>query len=127
MQVGTLVKPITDRAEIANPAVVKVAVNVRGDALYFSRSPIPYVRDGEEAAYLKHVGLYVFRREALFQFTAWGESSLEKAEKLEQLRFLEHGVAIRTALTTYESIPVDTAEDAERVRQVLSTTEGRQL
>jgi 3-deoxy-manno-octulosonate cytidylyltransferase (CMP-KDO synthetase) len=125
VRVGTLVTRIADPAEIANPGIVKVAVNLNGDALYFSRSPIPYCRDGAEIPYFKHIGLYVFRAEALFQYTAWGESSLERAEKLEQLRFLEHGVAIRTALTTHESIPVDTLEDAERVRQVLHHTEER--
>jgi 3-deoxy-manno-octulosonate cytidylyltransferase (CMP-KDO synthetase) len=124
VRVGTLVKRIEQEEEIANPGVVKVTVNLQGDALYFSRSPIPHVRGAERHRYLKHIGLYVFRRETLFQFTSWGESSLERAEKLEQLRFLEHGVPIRTSLTTYESIPVDTAEDAERVRRVLKEMEA---
>ena len=123
---GTLVKKISSAEELTNPGVVKVVIDAGGSAIYFSRSPIPYLRDGidigqwhEQHCYYKHIGLYVFQKDFLLQFSSWPESTLEQIEKLEQLRILHHGYKIKTAITSFDSIPVDTAEDAERVRQIL--------
>jgi 3-deoxy-manno-octulosonate cytidylyltransferase (CMP-KDO synthetase) len=125
-QVGTLIKEITSATDLTNPAVVKVVVGHDGRAIYFSRSPIPHYRDVPQAElwhthhkYYKHIGLYVYRRAILLQFAKWGECALERAERLEQLRFLDHNVPISTRVTRYDSIPVDTADDADRVRKFL--------
>jgi 3-deoxy-manno-octulosonate cytidylyltransferase (CMP-KDO synthetase) len=129
IRVGTLVKKITSAEEIKNPSVVKVVLDINGNGIYFSRSPIPHMRDVEnidrwhqQFIYYKHIGLYVFRKDFLLEYASWQESSLEQIEKLEQLRILEHGYSIHTAVTEYDSIPVDTADDAERVRRILQTT-----
>ncbi len=120
---ATLRQRITDPAEYSNPHVVKVVVDARGDALYFSRSPIPHrpahaAGAGGEA--FKHIGLYAYRREFLLTFASLPRTPLEQAESLEQLRALEHGYRIRTVLTTHSSIEVDTPDDLERVRRTLA-------
>ena len=123
-QVGTLVKQINREADLFNPNIVKVAMGKDGNCLYFSRSPIPFGRDKPQhewlnlQAYYKHIGLYVFRREFLLRYTTLEQTPLERTEKLEQLRILEHGYAISAAVTTYDSIPVDTADDLEIVRNL---------
>jgi 3-deoxy-manno-octulosonate cytidylyltransferase (CMP-KDO synthetase) len=122
--VGTLVKKIESQAELFNPNVVKVALGANGNCLYFSRSPIPFGRDLQNDEWLKHhtfykhFGVYAFRRDLLLRFPTMAPTPLERAEKLEQLRILEHGFAIKAAVTTHDSIPVDTAEDLERVRMM---------
>jgi 3-deoxy-manno-octulosonate cytidylyltransferase (CMP-KDO synthetase) len=105
-----------------------VVVDLHGDALYFSRSPVPFRRDDGAAEgpatghqIFKHIGLYGFRRDFLLTFAALPRTPLEQAESLEQLRALEHGFRIRTVATRYESIEVDTPEDLERVRQLMAT------
>lgn len=125
--VGTLAKRMTQGEDLANPATVKVVLNRRGYALYFSRSPIPHVRGESDIrrwlgshAFYKHIGIYVFRREFLSRYSALGESTLESVEKLEQLRILDHGYSIKVGITEHDSVPVDTAEDAEKVRKILS-------
>jgi 3-deoxy-manno-octulosonate cytidylyltransferase (CMP-KDO synthetase) len=130
IEVGTLVRLITSWKDLGNPAVVKAVLDRRGNALYFSRSPIPCLRDGGDPSlwhlehhYYKHIGLYAFRRETLLRFTSWEATPLERAEKLEQLRLLEHGVGIRATVTSRDSIAVDTAEDAERVRSILENAQ----
>jgi 3-deoxy-manno-octulosonate cytidylyltransferase (CMP-KDO synthetase) len=129
---GTIVRRIDAEADIQNPNVVKAVLDARGFALYFSRSPIPHRRDvpaGEwlsGGVYYKHFGLYVYRREFLLEYATWAPTPLEQAEKLEQLRILERGHRMAVAITTFDSTPVDTAEDAERVRAILaSRTEAR--
>jgi 3-deoxy-manno-octulosonate cytidylyltransferase (CMP-KDO synthetase) len=117
---STLRQPTTSAAEISSAHVVKVVVDNRGDALYFSRSPIPFGREGNEAIF-KHIGLYGFRRDFLLTFASLPQTPLEQAESLEQLRALEHGFRIRAVATRYESIEVDTPEDLERVRQLMAT------
>ena len=106
-----------------DPHVVKVVVDRRGFALYFSRAPIPYVRDGNATtgatAPYKHIGLYVHRREFLLHVASLEPTPLERTEALEQLRVLENGFAIRMVETEHDSIGVDTPEDLERVRRVL--------
>ena len=116
---GTLKKQIVATGELLNPNVVKVVTNLAGNAIYFSRSRIPFARDGESAVHFKHIGLYVYRREFLLRYPSLPVGPLEKLEKLEQLRALENGHAIRVVETDYESIGVDTPEDLERVRRLL--------
>ncbi|MBU1656705.1 MAG: 3-deoxy-manno-octulosonate cytidylyltransferase, partial [Candidatus Omnitrophica bacterium] len=138
-QMATIVKRIHNRDDISNPNVVKVVLDRKGYALYFSRSPIPYLRDDEGAPaeekyrtndddisgrYFKHVGLYSYTKEFLFTYTNLPKSTLEKEEKLEQLRVLEHGYRINTIETRYETIGVDTPEDIEKVRSLLAHRGG---
>lgn len=114
---------ITDPARINDPNVVKVVCDARGRALYFSRSPIPHVRDAADAAkarYWQHVGLYVYRKDFLLRYAAMPPAPLEQIEKLEQLRVLENGHAIAVVETSYTSIGVDTPEDLEEVRRLFS-------
>jgi 3-deoxy-manno-octulosonate cytidylyltransferase (CMP-KDO synthetase) len=113
-QVGTLMTPAAD-LDIPNPNAVKVVVDKNGRALYFSRAAIPFDRDGINPRYFKHLGLYAYRKEALARFVQLPESSLEKSERLEQLRFLENGTSIYLAETPHDSIGVDTEEDLQRV------------
>lgn len=119
VQVGTLKTPLA-AAEANNPNVVKVVTDPAGRALYFSRSAIPFDRDGVgSAGYAKHLGLYAYRKAALDRFCALPESSLERAERLEQLRFLENGIAIHVAETPYDTVGVDTEEDLRQVEAML--------
>jgi 3-deoxy-manno-octulosonate cytidylyltransferase (CMP-KDO synthetase) len=107
--------------DISNPNAVKVVTDASGRALYFSRAAIPHDRDGAGAArYFKHLGFYAYRKAALDRFCALPESALERAERLEQLRFLENGIAIHVAETPYDTIGVDTEEDLRRVAEFLS-------
>lgn len=121
LQVSTVAVPLSDRKLAEAPHLVKVVTDIAGNALYFSRACIPYVRDSGGAAvrYLKHLGLYAYRKEFLMRFTRWEPTALEGLEKLEQLRILEHGVAIRVVETPYDSIGVDTREDLEQVRRLV--------
>lgn len=125
-QVGTLVRPIRDVADLRNPNIVKVALAQDHTALYFSRSAIPFCRGAQTEAewlqqhtYFKHIGLYIFRRDLLLQFVKWPMGVLERVESLEQLRLLEHGVKIHVALTEYEAQSVDTEDDWDVLRKEL--------
>lgn len=127
VRLGTLAVPITNPAEIMDPNVVKAVLDFDGNALYFSRAPIPWVRDRGgpvHAKHLKHVGLYVFRREALLEFATFPQGDVERIEQLEQLRWLENGYRIRVAETEYKSVEVDTPEDVKRVEQLLAGAAG---
>jgi 3-deoxy-manno-octulosonate cytidylyltransferase (CMP-KDO synthetase) len=116
---STLKKRIDDPREIADPNVVKVVTNRCGDAIYFSRSPIPFERDaGTRTVSYKHIGLYVYRRGFLLNYSDLPVGPLETSERLEQLRALENGYPIRVVETEYESVGVDTPEDLERVSQL---------
>jgi 3-deoxy-manno-octulosonate cytidylyltransferase (CMP-KDO synthetase) len=116
---GTLMTPASAE-DIPNPNAVKVVTDSAGRALYFSRATIPYDRDGSGAArHFKHLGFYAYRKTALDRFVAWPESSLERTERLEQLRFLENGVAIHVAETPHNTIGVDTEEDLRAVEAIL--------
>ncbi len=110
--------------DVANPHAVKVVTAADGRALYFSRATIPFDRDGGGAAYWKHVGLYAYRRPALLRFPELPPSGLEMAERLEQLRLLEAGLAIYVEPTDVETIGVDTEEDLRRVERVLLARAG---
>ena len=115
--VASIMKRFGEGDEPENPNQVKVVCNKNNDALYFSRSPIPFKRNrSADLPYFKHVGVYAYRKEALLSFTQWPMGSLEQAEMLEQLRYLENGVAIRMVETKTNSIGIDTPEDLERAR-----------
>ncbi|HWR52137.1 MAG TPA: 3-deoxy-manno-octulosonate cytidylyltransferase [Bryobacteraceae bacterium] len=121
---GTLKKRIEDPAELANPNVVKVVTDFTGNAIYFSRSPIPHVRDAVGTTeHYKHIGLYVYQRDFLLSYSQLPSGPLEQAEKLEQLRALENGHRIRVVETDYESIGVDTPADLERVVRMFHEAE----
>lgn len=117
-QVGTLMTPAAD-IDISSPNAVKVVTDLEGRALYFSRATIPFDRDSTGPRYFKHLGLYAYRKSALDRFVTLPESSLEKAERLEQLRFLENGIPIYVGETPYDSIGVDTEEDLRRAIEIL--------
>jgi 3-deoxy-manno-octulosonate cytidylyltransferase (CMP-KDO synthetase) len=116
LMMTTLRRRITEDADYTDPNVVKVVVDADGNALYFSRAPIPFHRDAPRGPAWKHVGLYGYRRAFLLAYARLQPTPLETAESLEQLRALEHGFRIRTVETRYDSIGVDTPEDLERVR-----------
>ena len=124
-QIATLVNPIKDSAELMNPNAVKVVVNTHGNALYFSRSPIPYNRHVADDnwltghTYLKHLGMYAYRSEVLGQITMLEPSPLEKTESLEQLRWLDNGFVIRVLVTNDPSNGIDTPGDLEAARKNL--------
>ena len=125
---GTLRKRIEDPRELSDPNVVKVVTTREGNAIYFSRSTIPFLRqDGSTPAgivHYKHVGLYVYRRDFLLSYPELPVGPLERAERLEQLRALENGFPIRVVETEYESMGVDTPADLERVRHLFEITPG---
>ena len=127
VNMATLAVAISNAAEIMDPNVVKTVVDFDGNALYFSRAPIPWVRDRGgpvHAKHLKHLGLYVFRREALLEFATFPQGDLERIEQLEQLRWLENGNRIRVAEIEQESVEVDTPEDVKRVEKMLASGAG---
>jgi len=128
-EMSTAATPITDPAEYDNPNVVKVVVSATGRALYFSRRTIPYLRDaasrpvtGQMAAFpfLKHLGIYGYRRDTLLRLVRHPVSALEQAEKLEQLRALENGIPIGVAIVRHDSVGVDTPADVARVERMLA-------
>lgn len=120
---ATLARRIESADVLANPNAVKVVFAANGNALYFSRHPIPFVRDaGAAATHYKHLGIYAYRREFLLQFVTMSPSSLEKTEKLEQLRALENGCAIKVLVTLHDSVGVDTPEDVKLVEDILRKT-----
>ncbi len=127
VNVSTLAKRITDLQEFKSPSIPKVVFDYNNFALYFSRSPIPYVRDAKSNAeriihgeIYKHIGLYVYRKEALLKFTSLSPTDLELTEKLEQLRMLENGFKIKIVVTEFDNLAVDTPEDLERARKYYS-------
>ncbi|HEX7315558.1 MAG TPA: 3-deoxy-manno-octulosonate cytidylyltransferase [Pyrinomonadaceae bacterium] len=133
--VSTTSEPIETAADVLSTDVVKVVVDARGRALYFSRSPVPYPREAARrygslavalevepdllATFRKHTGLYVYRRAFLLEYARWPQTALERAESLEQLRVLERGYVIRVVEAASPSIGVDTADDLRRVREML--------
>lgn len=124
----TACRVITDPAVAADPNVVKVVMDNRGHALYFSRAPIPFVREQEDLDGLstpcyQHIGLYAFRRDFLLAFSQLPQTRLEKLEKLEQLRALEYGYKIAVIETTYNCIGVDTPEDLDKIRALMQARE----
>jgi 3-deoxy-D-manno-octulosonate cytidylyltransferase len=120
VQVASLMQVLKDEVAIADPNYVKVAVDLNGNALLFSRSPIPYHRDKNlTPVYYEHIGVYAFRKQALMDFTNWPMTPLEAAEKVECLRYLEHGVAIKMVVTEYMGVEIDTPEDLLKASALL--------
>ncbi len=123
INVSTLAKKIQNVEELKSPSIPKVVFDYQNFAMYFSRSPIPYVRDAKTyqerldiCDIFKHIGLYVYRKDSLLSFTELAPTDLEQTEKLEQLRMLEHGFKIKVVVTEYDNLAVDTPEDLERAR-----------
>ena len=120
VQVSSLMQVLNQPQLIEDPNYVKVAVDINNNALFFSRSVIPYPRDKEVAAiYYEHIGVYGFKKQALLNFTNWPMSPLEAAEKIECLRYLENGVSIRMVVTEYMGIEIDTPEDLIKAAALL--------
>jgi 3-deoxy-manno-octulosonate cytidylyltransferase (CMP-KDO synthetase) len=121
-EVATLVRKIVDRETLFNPNAPKVVLDTAGNALYFSRSPIPFVRGKadedwlNEGPFYRHIGLYAYAKSTLAHITRLSPSSLEIREALEQLRWLEHGITIKTGQSEYDSIGIDVPEDLEKIR-----------
>ena len=120
VQVASLVQRLTNPALIQDHNYVKVALALNNDALFFSRSVLPYPRNKEiDIPYYEHIGVYAFRKDALMKFTNWPMTPLEAAEKVECLRFLEHGVPMRMAVTQYMGVEIDTPEDILRAEKLM--------
>ncbi len=122
---ATAVKRITEEKDIHNPNVVKVVIDKQDFAIYFSRAPIPFNREPKAGAFLsprhyKHIGIYAYTKDFLFTYTNMPQAGLECIEKLEQLRVLENGFKIKTIETIYDTVSVDTQEDLEMVRKIIS-------
>jgi 3-deoxy-manno-octulosonate cytidylyltransferase (CMP-KDO synthetase) len=121
VEVASLMQVLDNPASIADPNYVKVAVDKKMNALFFSRSVIPYLRDAAVSpTYYEHVGVYAFKKQALIDFTNWPMSPLEAAEKIECLRYLENGVGIRMAITDYMGVEIDTPEDLIKAAKLLN-------
>jgi 3-deoxy-manno-octulosonate cytidylyltransferase (CMP-KDO synthetase) len=121
-QLASMKKKLTSESDIQNPNVVKVITNHLGDAIYFSRSPIPYRRNPEAPiAYYKHIGIYGYRKDTLLEITQLPLGNLERAENLEQLRWVENGYRITLVETTIENIAIDSPDDLARVEKYLKT------
>jgi len=120
VRVASLVQVLKEQRFIDDPNYVKVALDKNNNALFFSRSVIPYPRDpAAKVNYYEHIGVYAFRKQALLQFTAWPMSPLEAAEKIECLRYLENGIPMRMVITRYMGVEIDTPEDLERAARLL--------
>ncbi len=120
VQVGSLVQELKDPALIADPNYVKVALALNNDAIFFSRSVVPYPRNKDiSITYYEHIGVYAFRKNALLSFTNWEMTPLENAEKVECLRFLEHGVPMKMAITNYMGVEIDMPEDIQKAELLM--------
>lgn len=120
VEVASLMQELEDENSIADPNYVKVAVDKNMNSLMFSRSVIPYRRDKEVAiTYYEHIGVYAFRKDALLKFTNWEMTPLEKAEKIECLRFLENGIPLKMVVTNYMGVEIDTPEDLQKAAALL--------
>jgi 3-deoxy-manno-octulosonate cytidylyltransferase (CMP-KDO synthetase) len=125
VEIATLIRKADNGEDIFNPNQPKVIINSKGDAIYFSRAAIPYCRDADQKdwshkhVYYKHIGLYAYRTDVLKKITLLSRSTLEIAESLEQNRWIENGFRIRTAVTKWESIGIDTPEDLVKAKELL--------
>lgn len=120
VQVASVMQQINDPSQLTNPNIVKVVVDKNSNALYFSRSVIPYQRDADATVvYYKHIGVYAFRKKALLDFTRWPIAKSEAVEKLEQLRYLENGIKIKMVITEFSGVGIDSPEDLEKAKQLL--------
>jgi 3-deoxy-manno-octulosonate cytidylyltransferase (CMP-KDO synthetase) len=122
VQVASMMQVLTKQTEIEDPNFVKVAVDQKMNALFFSRSVIPYPRDNDvPVVYYEHIGVYAFRKKALLDFTKWPATPLEAVEKIECLRYLEHGIPIRMIVVDYMGVEIDTPEDLIRAEEILGS------
>ena len=120
VQVASLMQVLEDARSIADPNYVKVAVDLNMNSLMFSRSPIPFHRDQNLIpTYYEHIGVYAFRKQALLNFTQWPMTPLEAAEKIECLRYLEHGIPLKMVVVDYFGVEIDTPEDLEKAAALL--------
>lgn len=125
VEIATLICKVETNEDLFNPGQIKTVISCKGDALYFSRATIPYMRDVEKNKWLhnhnfyKHLGIYAYKKDTLKKLTLLNSSSLEIAESLEQNRWLENGYRIRTAITDWDSIGIDTPQDLERVKDLM--------
>lgn len=120
VQVASLMQVLTKESEIQDPNFVKVVVDQSMNSLFFSRSPVPYQRDkNAPITYYEHIGVYAFRKQALLDFTTWPVSPLEAVEKIECLRYLEHGIPLRMVVVDYMGVEIDTPEDLERASRLI--------
>jgi 3-deoxy-D-manno-octulosonate cytidylyltransferase len=120
VQVASLMQVMKDKKNIEDPNYVKVVVDLQMNALFFSRSLIPYPRDESlSITYYEHIGVYAFRKQALMNFTNWPVAALEAVEKIECLRYLEHGIPLKMVLTDYMGIEIDTPEDLQLAKKRL--------
>ena len=120
VQVASLMQVLTKESEIQDPNFVKVVVDQSMNSLFFSRSPVPYKRDkNAHVTYYEHIGVYAFRKQALLDFTTWPVSPLEAVEKIECLRYLEHGIPLRMVVVDYMGVEIDTPEDLERASRLI--------
>lgn len=121
VQMASLMTPVSEPEMLSNPNIVKVVTDTKSNALYFSRSAIPFCRDNDiNYTYYRHIGVYAYRRETLLKFVELPISKLEQTEKLEQLRALENGIPIRMVITDYQGIGIDTPEDLAMVEMLLN-------
>ncbi len=124
--VASLMKKIRDDEDVNNPNMVKVVCNKANEALYFSRSAIPFKRNTQtKLPYFKHIGVYAFKKKTLLEFTKWPQGELEQTEMLEQLRYLENGVSIKMVETSFSSIGIDTLEDYEKAKEYYNLFSGK--
>ena len=122
VQVASLMQVLTEEKFINDPNYVKVAIDENFNSLFFSRSPIPYHRDKNvKPVYYEHIGVYAFRKQALLNFTSWPMTPLEAAEKIECLRYLEHGIPLKMVVTAYMGVEIDTPEDLERAAKFMAS------
>lgn len=122
VEVASLMQVLKEPRFIADPNYVKVVVDKNSRALFFSRSVIPYARNKDiDIKYYEHIGVYAFRKQALLNFTSWSMTPLESAEKIECLRYLEHGVSIKMVVTDYMGVEIDTPEDLQQAEKFIST------
>jgi 3-deoxy-manno-octulosonate cytidylyltransferase (CMP-KDO synthetase) len=120
VQVASLMQVLMDRNDILDPNFVKVAVDQKMNSLFFSRSVVPYPRDKDyPTTYYEHIGVYAFRKQALMSFTQWPVTPLEASEKVECLRYLEHGIPLRMVVVDYMGVEIDTPEDLEKAAKLL--------
>ncbi|PJJ76043.1 3-deoxy-manno-octulosonate cytidylyltransferase (CMP-KDO synthetase) [Thermoflavifilum aggregans] len=132
VMIASLMKPVQDMQELHNPHLPKVVTDQQMNAMYFSRQPVPFVRDQPQDQWLathrfyKHIGMYAFRPHILHELVKLAATPLEKAEKLEQLRWLEHGYRIRMGVTDIDQFSIDTPEDLQRCLQLLDQLEDRE-
>ncbi len=120
VEVASMMQVLPKQEDIENPNIVKVITDRQGNALYFSRSVIPFLRDKTTpVTYYEHIGVYAFRKQALLQFTQWPIATLEAAEKIECLRFLENGIMLRMALVDYMGVGIDVPADLEKAKRLI--------